>query len=173
MAYVSVHYVRPMEQGRPLYFCPVVCSSSSFFLFSSNNLSRLRFDVCHTSTDGVALVRIQDAGLKRAARGSLKIQHAKNRHLHTIAQLCRAITSQRRHVSTFGKIVKSQIPLRQLVRSQLRTCSELVRSQFVAGSKLKFGLSSSLLAENQHELAGSRPNSITLASSELAPNQLV
>jgi len=27
--------------------------------------------VCHTSTHGVALVQISDAGLKRAARGSL------------------------------------------------------------------------------------------------------
>jgi len=34
-------------------------------------------DVCHTSTHGVALVRIKDAGLKRAARGSLQIQDAK------------------------------------------------------------------------------------------------
>jgi len=33
--------------------------------------------VCHTSTHGVALVRIQDAGLKRAACGSLKIYDAK------------------------------------------------------------------------------------------------
>jgi len=33
--------------------------------------------VCHTSAHGVALVRILDAGLKRAARGSLKIQDAK------------------------------------------------------------------------------------------------
>jgi len=34
---------------------------------------------------------------------------AKNRHLHTIAQLCRAISSQRRHVSTIGqKHVKQQ-----------------------------------------------------------------
>ena len=32
-----------------------------------------------TSTDGVALVRISDAGLKRAARGSLEMQDAKNR----------------------------------------------------------------------------------------------
>jgi len=42
--------------------------------------------------DGVALVRIYDAGLKRAARGSLKIQDAKIakiRHLGTIAQLWR------------------------------------------------------------------------------------
>ena len=45
--------------------------------FSSPNLSRRRLDVCHTSTHGVTLVQISDAGLKRAARGSLKIQVAK------------------------------------------------------------------------------------------------
>jgi len=38
------------------YFHPVVCSS--FFFFSSPNLSGRRLDVCHTSTHGVALVRI-------------------------------------------------------------------------------------------------------------------
>ena len=80
-------------------------SSSSFFF--SPNLSRRRLDVCHTCTHGVALVRIQDAGLKRAARGSLKTQDAKkvakNRHLGTIAQLRRSISSQLRHISTVGK----------------------------------------------------------------------
>jgi len=51
----------------------------SFFLlwFSSPNLSHRRLDVCHTSTHGVALVRISDAGLKPAARGSLKTQDVK------------------------------------------------------------------------------------------------
>jgi len=64
---------------------------------------------------GVALMRIQNAGLKPAARGLLKTGRkkspkvAKNRHLGTIAQLCRAISSQRRHVSTIGKkLVKQQ-----------------------------------------------------------------
>ena len=52
----------------------VLCS---FFFFSSPNLSRRRLDVCHTSTHGVALVRIYDAGLKPAARGWLKTQDAK------------------------------------------------------------------------------------------------
>ena len=56
-----------------IYFCPVVTS----FFFSSPNLSHRRLDVCHTSTHGVALVRISDAGLKPAARGSLKTQDAK------------------------------------------------------------------------------------------------
>jgi len=48
-----------------------------FYLFSSPVLSRPRLDVYHTSTRGVALVSIWDAGLKRAACGSLKIQDAK------------------------------------------------------------------------------------------------
>jgi len=41
--------------------------------------------------------------MKRAARGLLRIPHAKSRHLSTIPQLCRAISSQLRHVSTIGK----------------------------------------------------------------------
>jgi len=88
---------------RTLYFCPVVSSSIFFFFFSSPNLSRRRLDVYHTSTHGVALLRMYDARLKRAARGSLKIQDAKNRHLVTTAQLCRAMSSQLRDVSTIGK----------------------------------------------------------------------
>jgi len=48
-----------------------------------------------------------------AARGSLKNtgrkNDAKNRHMGTIAQLCRAISSQLRHVSTIEKkLVKHQ-----------------------------------------------------------------
>jgi len=42
---------------------------SSFFPLSK--LSRRRLDVCHTSTHDVVLVRIQNACLKWAARGSL------------------------------------------------------------------------------------------------------
>jgi len=78
----------------------------SIFLFSSPNLRRRILDVCHTSTHGVALVRISDAGLKRAARGSLKYRTqklAKKSPSGQIAQLCRAISSQLRHVSIIGK----------------------------------------------------------------------
>jgi len=53
-------------------------------------------------------VRIYNAGLKCAARGSLEMQDpktAETRHLGTIAQLCRPISSQLRHVSTIGKII--------------------------------------------------------------------
>ena len=55
-------------------------SSIFFFFFSSPNLSGHRLDIYHTSlTHGVALVRIQNAGLKCAARGSLQIQDAESR----------------------------------------------------------------------------------------------
>jgi len=58
-------------------------------------------------------VRISDAGLKRVARGSLKIQDAKKSsktyHLGTIVDLCRALSLQLRHISTIGKkLVKQQ-----------------------------------------------------------------
>ena len=49
----------------------------SFYLFSSPNLSGRRLDVYHTSTHGVALVRIWNAGLKCAARDSLQMQDPK------------------------------------------------------------------------------------------------
>ena len=62
--------------GQTIYIFILSFVLHSFFL-SSPNLSGRRFDVCHTSTHGMALVRIQDAGLKRAACGSLQIQDAK------------------------------------------------------------------------------------------------
>ena len=94
--------------NRADHYIFILFLSSFFFLlyssfFSSPNLSGRRLDVYHTLAHGVALVRIYNAGLKCAARGSLQIQDAKNRHLGTIAQLCRAISSQLRHVSTIGK----------------------------------------------------------------------
>ena len=91
---------------RTLYFCPVV---SSIF-FSSPNLSGRRLDVYHTSTHGVALVQIYNAGMKRVAH-SLEMQDPKkspkSRYLGTITPLCRAITSQRRLVSRIGKTLLS------------------------------------------------------------------
>jgi len=54
-----------------------IFASGFFLLFSSPNLSGRIVDVYHTSTHGVASVRIQNAGLKCAARGSLEIQDAK------------------------------------------------------------------------------------------------
>ena len=103
----------PCNRGAIIFLpCDFYLSSVFFFFFSSPNLSGHRLDLYHTSTHGVSLVRISNAGLKCAARGSLQIRDAKvakNRHLGTIAQLCRAISSQLRHVSTIGKkLVKQQ-----------------------------------------------------------------
>ena len=51
------YYGRPAWHMRTLYFCPVISLYLSFF-YSSPNLSGLRLDAYHTSTHGVALVRI-------------------------------------------------------------------------------------------------------------------
>jgi len=86
---------------RALYFCPVV---SFFLLFSSPNLSGRILDVYHTSTHGVALVRFRsEMCCTRLAGNTGRKNYAKNRHLRTIAQLFRAVSSQLRHVSTVGK----------------------------------------------------------------------
>jgi len=78
---------------RTLYFCPV-----SFFLllFSSPNLSSRRMDVYHTSTHDVALVAsanlecMSEMCCTRLAGNAGPKNLPKNRHLGTIAQLCRA-----------------------------------------------------------------------------------
>jgi len=92
----------------------LLSSSSSIYLFTSPNLSRRRLDVCHTSTHGVALVRIYDAGLKRAAHaarlniGRKTRQKSPSEHHRTTLSACIFATSLR-HVSTIGKkLVKHQ-----------------------------------------------------------------
>ena len=67
----------PYVIGQTIIFLPCDFYLLSSFFFFSPNLSGRRLDVYHTSTHGVALVRIQNARLKCAARGSLKIQDAK------------------------------------------------------------------------------------------------
>jgi len=107
----------PYVIGGPLYFCPVVSFYLSifFFFFSSPNLSDHRLDVYHASTHGVALVRIANLECRsemccwRLAANTGRKKVAKNRHLGTIAQLRRVISSQVRHLSTIGKkLVKQQ-----------------------------------------------------------------
>jgi len=62
-------YGRPV--GQAIIFCSCGFCLSSFF-FSSPILSGRRLDVYHTSTHDMALVQIQNAGLKCAACCSLK-----------------------------------------------------------------------------------------------------
>ena len=134
--YLHICYGRPMEYGRPLYFFPVVSSIflllSSFFpglisavadwmstillhmvwriyLFIINkphyfytwcglsaNLG-CRSEMCSTRFTG-------NTGCKN---------YTKNRHPGTIAQICWAVSSQLRHVSTIGeKLINQQYLLR-------------------------------------------------------------
>ena len=65
----------PYVIGQTIIFSS--CFFLSSFFISSPNLSGRRLDVYHTSAHGVALVRIWNAGLNCAARGSLQIQDAK------------------------------------------------------------------------------------------------
>jgi len=92
---------------------------SIFYLlsFSSPNLSGRTLNVYHTSTHSVCGLsansecRSETCGMRLAENAGPK-KVAKNRHLGTIAQLCRAISSQLRHVSTIGKkLVKQQYVL--------------------------------------------------------------
>jgi len=53
------------------------CFFLSSFFFSLPNLSDSRLIVYHTSTHDVVLVRIYNAGLKCAARGSMEMQTQK------------------------------------------------------------------------------------------------
>jgi len=66
--------------GKTLYFAAVIFIF--FFRFSSPILSSRTLDVYHTSTHDVALVQIQNAGLKYAACSSLKIQDASPKIRH-------------------------------------------------------------------------------------------
>jgi len=72
------------------------------FFFSSPNLSRLPYfhTWCGLSAN---LKYMSDMCCTWFAENTGRKKVAKNRHLGTIAQICRAISSQLRHVSTVGK----------------------------------------------------------------------
>ena len=103
----------PYIIGQAIIFLPCGFFLSIFYLSFFLNLSGHRLDVYHTSTHGVALVWIKkcrsEICCSRLAANAGPKKVAKNRYMGTIAQLCRAISSQLRHVSTIGKkFVKQQ-----------------------------------------------------------------
>ena len=125
----------PYVIGRAIYiFHPVVCS---FFFFLSTWCGLSANFGCRSETCCTRLA--ENTGRKKVT---------KNRHLGTIAQLCRAISSQLRHISTIGKKLDKQQNVLHLPPQygELRPSSGWDRS----GS-----------------LAALKPNSITLAGSEL------
>jgi len=97
----------------------------SSFSYSSPNLSGRRLDVYHTSTwrgPSANLECRSEMCCTRLAGNTGCKSDAKNRHLCTIAQHCRAISSQLRHASTIGKkLVKQQyLPHMPLQYGKLR-----------------------------------------------------
>jgi len=108
--FLYCYYGRPMEQGRPLYFCPVI-SFFFFFFFSLPNLSGPRLDVYHTSTHGVALeFRIHVWNVLHLACWKYRMQIiAKNSppgHHCTTSLGCRFATKA--HIDNQKKIIQQQ-----------------------------------------------------------------
>ena len=97
----------PYGIGQAIIFWP--CGFFFFFylsnyLFSSPNLSGRRLDVCRTWCGLSANLRCRsEMCCTRLAANTGRKRSSKNRHLGTIPQLCRAISSQLRHISTIGK----------------------------------------------------------------------
>ena len=95
--------IGPMEQGRPLYFCPVVCSSIFFLAYSQPSqigclpyfhtwCGLSAYLGCRSET---CCMRLADnTGRKKSQKFAICVR---------IAQLCRAISSHLRHLSTIGK----------------------------------------------------------------------
>jgi len=75
------YYGRPMEQGRPFYFCPLV---SSIFCFFPRLISAVEDWMSAILNTWCGLRANLECSLKWAACGSLKIQDAKNRQKFTI-----------------------------------------------------------------------------------------
>jgi len=97
-------------------------------------------------------VALHAAGLKYRTQNIAKI-----RHLRTIAQLCRVISSQLRHTSTIGKTAKQQyLPHMTLQYGELRPTSgwDLLAS---LGHPAKFK-GFSVLAMARHSSSGRQPN---------------
>jgi len=121
------YMIMAAQQGRPLYFAPVV---SVFLLFSLPILSCCRLDVYHTSTHDVALVQIWNAGLKSAARGLLIIRDAKSRHLYTITQLFWAISLELKARIDTHAVCVSQT-LQQGTKKGITELSRLVCATYI------------------------------------------
>jgi len=104
----------PYGIGRPLYFHPVVYFIffflSFFFLFPrlisavADWMSTILYTWCGLSAN---LGCRSEMCCTRLAGNTGRKNDAKNRHLCTIAQICWAISSQLRHISTIVKILLS------------------------------------------------------------------
>jgi len=93
-------YGRPAQQMRTLYFCPV-----SIFLYFPRLISAVA-DWMSTILPHMVWCGLSanlECRSEMYCTRLTEMQDAKNRHLGTIAQLCPAVSSQLRHLSTIGK----------------------------------------------------------------------
>ena len=94
-------------------FCPVVSSFFFFFpcLISASQIGCLSYFNTWCGLIANFRCRSETCCTPRRLPGNAgRKKVAKNRNLGTIAQLCRAISSQLRHVSTIGKNTSSRCP---------------------------------------------------------------
>ena len=106
---VLVFFWSPYVTGQTIIFLP--CDFYLSFFFSSPNLSGRRLlPYFHTGCGLSANLRCRsETWCTWLTENTGRQTVAKNRHLCTIAQLCQAISSHLRHVSTIGKkLVKQQ-----------------------------------------------------------------
>jgi len=91
--------------NRADHYIFILFLSSSFFFSSPNQRSEIGcLPYLHTWCGLSANLECRsEMCCKRLTENTGRKKVAKNRHLGTIAQLCRAISSQLRHVSTIGK----------------------------------------------------------------------
>ena len=92
----------PCVIGQTIYIF-ILSLVLSFCLFSSPNLSGRRLDVCHTCGLSANLGCRSETCCTRLAGNAGRKKSPKSRHLRTIVQLCRSISSQVRHILTIGK----------------------------------------------------------------------
>jgi len=99
LAHILVFMAALCNRGAIIFLSCGFYLSSSFFFYSSPNLSGRRFDVYYTSTRGVALISANlicrsETCCTRLAGNAGRKKVAKNHRLGTIAQLCRTVSSQ-------------------------------------------------------------------------------
>ena len=106
---------RPMKYGRPLYFCPVVSSFfflSSIFFFFFRRYSQPSQIGClpyfHTWSGHGNLECRSETCCTRLAENTGRKKSPENSPSAHHPQLCRAISSQLRHVSTIVKELVKQ-----------------------------------------------------------------
>jgi len=112
IAMINVFLWPPYVIGQGIYFHPVVSSSSFFLLFFPRLISAVthRMSTFHTWFGHSANLQCRsDMCCMWLAQNTGRKKPPKIRHLGTITQLCRAVSSQIRHTPTIRKkLVKHQ-----------------------------------------------------------------